>query len=68
MASSDPIEPGPRVPPSGDRAWQAAQREVADRNAAAQREGKKQRDEHEKNVARIRAAADDPHAPHGAWR
>jgi hypothetical protein len=56
------------VPPSGDRAWQAAQREVADRNAAAQREGKKQRDEHEKNVARIRAAADDPHAPHGAWR
>jgi hypothetical protein len=68
MASSDPIEPGPRVPPSGERAWQAAQREVADRNAAAQREGKKQRDAHDNKVARMRKAAADPGAPTGDWR
>jgi hypothetical protein len=68
MASSDPIEPGPRVPPSGDRAWQAAQAEVADRNAAAQREGKKQRAAHETKLARIRKAAADPNPPAGGWR
>jgi hypothetical protein len=68
MASSDPIEPGPRQPPRGDRAWQAAQQEVADRNAAAQRDGKQQRNAHEDRLARLRRAADDPDAPTGEWR
>jgi hypothetical protein len=54
---------GPKQTPTGDAAWQAARRRVADRNDEARRAGKKQRQEHEGRIASIRRAANDPDAP-----
>jgi hypothetical protein len=48
---------------TGDAAWQAARRAVADRNAEARRLGKKQRQEHEGRIAQLRRAASDPDGP-----
>jgi hypothetical protein len=68
MASSDPIEPGPRVAPSGDRTWQAQQREIAESNAEVQRAGRKQREAREQEQAARRRAAADAETPDGRWR
>jgi hypothetical protein len=44
-----------RVPPDG-KAWRLATDEVADRNAEARRQGKQERQAHEKQIAAIRRA------------
>ncbi|MEA2449967.1 MAG: hypothetical protein QOG63_1899 [Thermoleophilaceae bacterium] len=64
MASSEPPQ---HVPHRGDKVWQEEQRDLADRNAAAQREGKKQREEHEQHVAKMRRDA-EAEMPDGRWR
>jgi hypothetical protein len=48
---------------TGDAAWQAARRRVADRNAEARKVGKKERQEHESRIANLRRAASDPDGP-----
>jgi hypothetical protein len=65
MASSEP--PQHQGPHRGDKVWQEEQRALADRNAAAQRIGKKQREEHDLHVAKMRRAA-DAEVPDGRWR
>jgi hypothetical protein len=46
-------ESAPRAKPT-DRAWLDAKRDVADRNEAARKAGKKERADHEKHIAAIR--------------
>jgi hypothetical protein len=67
MASKDPIEPGPRAPHRGDRVWQEEQKDLSDRNAEVQRQGKKQKDAHDRHVADMRRATADE-VPDGRWR
>jgi hypothetical protein len=66
-AGSPEPDPTPKraVQPAltGDAAWQAARRAVADRNAQARKIGKKQRQEHEGRIANLRRAASDPDGP-----
>jgi hypothetical protein len=56
---SRPQSDGPR----GEAAWQAARREVADRNTEARKRGKQQRKEHDARTASRRLAARDPDGP-----
>ena len=46
-------ESAPRVKPT-DRAWLDAKKDVADRNDATRKAGKKEREAHEKHIAAIR--------------
>jgi len=46
------------TPPRGDAAWEAAKARIAERNEAAYARGRKQRDEHDAEVLRRRAAAE----------
>jgi hypothetical protein len=57
------LDPSGRDAPTGEAAFQAAKRRVADRNAEARQRGKKERQEHESRIASIRRAASDPDAP-----
>ena len=68
MAKGEPMEPGPRMPHRGDQTWQAEQRALSDRNAEAQRAGKKQREAHDRKMANMRRAAADSQIPDGGWR
>jgi hypothetical protein len=58
-----PLDRTDRPGPTGEAAFQAAKQRVADRNAEARRLGKKQRQEHEGRIARMRRAASDPGDP-----
>ena len=60
-------EPPPRHHHVGDKTWVEEQRELALRNAAVQRAGKKQRETHERRLAAMRRAA-DAEIPDGRWR
>ena len=47
----------------GEAAWEAARRQVADRNARARKLGKQQRKEHESRIAGYRRAVRDQDGP-----
>ena len=64
MSTSDPSQ---HVPHRGDKVWQEEQRELSERNAAAQRAGKKQREADDKRTIQRRARA-DADVPDGRWR
>jgi hypothetical protein len=55
--------PANRPALTGEAAWQAARRRVADRNAEARKVGKKERQKHDDRIASLRRAASDPDGP-----
>jgi hypothetical protein len=64
MASN---EPHGQPPHRGDKVYQEQQRDLADRNAATQRAGKKEREEHQLKMARMHREA-EADTPDGRWR
>jgi hypothetical protein len=58
----------PPTPLSGDRKWKEVTNGVAERNAAAQKTGKLERDARELRAAKRRKAEQDAAAPESGWR
>jgi hypothetical protein len=54
--------------PSETQAWKDSLQKIDDANAEAQRAGKKRRDAHEKQVAKMHASADTKGTPGEVYR